>query len=145
MNLTAGPFLHRDSVKIYKYDNTLFAVKVTGAQLKKIMEQQAGNFFNQYQPGDVTISFNPDIRMYNYDMFAGVNYEIDISKPEGSRIVNVTYQGEPLRDDQSLVLALNNYQYGGCFSGTDPGIDVVYGRRGPRYDHGNMSQACRSR
>lgn len=126
-NLTAGPFLHRDSVKIYKYDNTLFAVKVTGAQLKKIMEQQAGNFFNQYQPGDVTISFNPDIRMYNYDMFAGVNYEIDISKPEGSRIVNVTYQGEPLRDDQSLVLALNNYRYGGLVSaGLIQESDVVY-------------------
>ena len=91
------------------------------------MEQQAGNFFNQYQPGDVTISFNPDIRMYNYDMFAGVNYEIDISKPEGSRIVNVTYQGEPLRDDQSLVLALNNYRYGGLVSaGLIQESDVVY-------------------
>ena len=28
-NLQAGPFLHRDSVKIYKYDNTLYGVKVT--------------------------------------------------------------------------------------------------------------------
>lgn len=65
--------------------------------------------------------------MYNYDMFAGVNYEIDISKPEGSRIVNVTYQGEPLRDDQSLVLALNNYRYGGLVSaGLIQESDVVY-------------------
>ena len=60
-------------------------------------------------------------------MFAGVNYEIDISKPEGSRIVNVTYQGEPLRDDQSLVLALNNYRYGGLVSsGLIRESDVVY-------------------
>ena len=51
--------------------------------------------------------------MYNYDEFAGVNYEIDISKPAGSRIQNVTYQGKPLADDQTLVLALNNYRYGG--------------------------------
>ncbi len=126
-NLEAGPFLHRDSVKIYKYDNTLFAVKVTGKQLKAIMEQQAGNFFNQYQPGDVTISFNPDIRMYNYDMFAGVNYEIDISKPAGERIVNVTYKGEPLADDQELVLALNNYRYGGLVgAGLIDEANVVY-------------------
>ena len=55
-----------------------YGVKVTGKQLKAIMEKQAGNFFNQYQPGDVTISFDPSIRMYNYDEFAGVNYEIDI-------------------------------------------------------------------
>lgn len=43
-NLTAGPFLHRDSVKIYKYDNTLFAVKVTGAQLKKSWSNKRETF-----------------------------------------------------------------------------------------------------
>ena len=126
-NLEAGPFLHRDSVKIYKYDNTLFAVKVTGKQLKAIMERQAGGFFNRYQSGDVTVSFNPNIRMYNYDEFAGVNYEIDISKPEGQRIQNVTYQGKPLSDTQTLVLALNNYRYGGLVSaGLLNESDVVY-------------------
>lgn len=126
-NLQKGPFLHRDSVKIYKYDNTLYGVKITGAQLKAIMERQAGGFFNQYQPGDVTISFRPDVRMYNYDEFAGVNYEIDISKPEGSRIQNVTYQGKPLSDTQTLVLALNNYRYGGLVSaGLIKESDVVY-------------------
>ncbi len=126
-NLVKGPFLNRDSVKIYKYDNTLFAVKVTGKQLKAIMEQQAGNFFNTYTPGDVTISFNPNIRLYNYDMFSGVNYEIDISKPAGQRIVNVMYKGAPLTDDVTLTLALNNYRYGGLTNaGLISASDVVY-------------------
>ncbi|MCI9121207.1 MAG: LysM peptidoglycan-binding domain-containing protein [Oscillibacter sp.] len=126
-NLEAGPFLDRDSVKIYKYDNTLYAVKVTGKQLKAIMEDKAGSFFNQYQEGDVTISFNPNIRLYNYDMFAGVNYEINISKPVGSRIENLTYQGHPLGEDETLVLALNNYRYGGLVSaGLINEKDVVY-------------------
>jgi len=126
-NLQAGPFLHRDSVKIYKYDNTLYGVKVTGKQLKAIMEEKAGSFFNQYQPGDVTISFNPNIRMYNYDMFAGVDYEIDISKPVGSRIQNVVYKGHPLTDDETMILALNNYRYGGLVSaGLINESDVVY-------------------
>lgn len=112
-NLPKGDFRKRDGVKIYKYDNTLMAVRITGKQLKAIMEQQAGNFFNQYKPGDVTISFSPKIRLYNYDMFAGVDYDIDISKPVGQRIVNLVYKGAPLHDDQELVLALNNYRYGG--------------------------------
>ena len=112
-NLKAGDFKKKDAVNVYKYDNTLIAVKVTGAQLKAIMEQQAGAYFNQYTPGDVTVSFNPAIRVYNYDMFAGVDYEIDISKPVGERIVNLMYKGEPLAPDQELVLALNNYRYGG--------------------------------
>uniref|UniRef100_UPI002D7EDE1B bifunctional metallophosphatase/5'-nucleotidase n=1 Tax=Oscillibacter sp. TaxID=1945593 RepID=UPI002D7EDE1B len=126
-NLQAGPFLHRDSVKIYKYDNTLYGVKVTGKQMKAIMEEKAGNFFNQYQPGDVTISFNPNIRLYNYDMFAGLDYEIDISKPAGSRIQNVVYKGQPMKDTDTMVLALNNYRYGGLVSaGLLNEADVVY-------------------
>ena len=126
-NLQAGPFLHRDSVKIYKYDNTLYGVKVTGKQMKAIMEEKAGNFFNQYQPGDVTISFNPNIRLYNYDMFAGLDYEIDISKPAGSRIQNVVYKGQPMKDTDTMILALNNYRYGGLVSaGLINEADVVY-------------------
>nr|WP_326209897.1 5'-nucleotidase C-terminal domain-containing protein [uncultured Oscillibacter sp.] len=126
-NLQEGPFLHRDSVKIYKYDNTLYGVKVTGKQMKAIMEEKAGSFFNQYQPGDVTISFNPNIRLYNYDMFAGLDYEIDISKPVGSRIQNVVYKGQPMKDTDTMILALNNYRYGGLVSaGLINESDVVY-------------------
>lgn len=128
-NLTAGDFRKRDGVKVYKFDNTLFGVKVTGKQLKAVMEAQAGNFFNQYKDGDVTISFNPNMRLYLYDTFQGVDYDIDISEPAGSRIKNVTFKGEPLKDDQSLVLAVNNYRYGvlvkkGLISGKPE--DVVF-------------------
>lgn len=111
-NLSEGDFRKKDSVNVYKYDNTLLAVKVTGDALKKIMEQYAGAYFNEYREGDVTISFNPDIRLYNYDMFAGVDYEIDISKPVGERIVNLMFNGQPLLMEDELVLALNNYRYG---------------------------------
>lgn len=128
-NLLKGDYMKKDGVKVYKYDNTLMAVKITGKQLKAIMEQQAGNFFNQYQEGDVTISFNETIRLYNYDMFAGVDYQIDISKPAGQRIVNVMYKGKPLKDSQKLVLALNNYRYGGLAAAgliSDKAEDLVY-------------------
>lgn len=111
-NLKAGDYLKKDGVKVYKYDNTLYGVKITGAQLKSIMELQAGNFYNQWKPGDVTISFNPEVRYYAFDMFAGVDYEIDISKPKGQRIINIIYKDAPLKDDVSLVLAINNHRYG---------------------------------
>lgn len=115
-NLKAGDFRKKDSVNVYKYDNTLMAVKVTGENLKAIMERYAGAYFNQYREGDVTISFNPNIRVYNYDMFAGLSYEIDISKPEGERIVNMMYEGEPIAPEQVFTLALNNYRYGALLS-----------------------------
>ena len=46
-------------------------------------------------------------------MFTGVNYKIDISKPTGSRIVDLTYQGKPVADSDTFKLAINNYRYEG--------------------------------
>ena len=109
-NLKEGDIHKSDSSLIYKYDNTLYKLQMTGAQLKQFMEWSA-EYFNQYQPGDLTISFNPNVRAFNYDMFAGVNYEIDISKPVGERIVNLTWpDGTPVKDDDSFVAAVNNYR-----------------------------------
>ncbi len=111
-NVKAGPFRLQDAAKIYKYDNnTLVGLNITGKNLKEYMEWSAG-YYNQYKDGDLTISFNPDVRAYNYDMFSGVNYDIDISKPVGSRIVNLTYKGQPIKDESIYKLALNDYRFG---------------------------------
>lgn len=110
-NMHEGDIHKSDSSLIYKYDNTLYKMQMTGAQLKKFMEW-AASYFNQYKEGDLTISFSPDIRAYNYDMFAGVDYEIDVSKPAGERIVNLVWSDtkEPVKDDDSFVMAVNNYR-----------------------------------
>jgi 2',3'-cyclic-nucleotide 2'-phosphodiesterase/3'-nucleotidase len=63
------------------------------------------------ETGDISISFNPEKPGYLYDMFSGVDYEIDLSKPVGSRIRNVMFKGKPLANDQRLTLAVNNYRY----------------------------------
>ncbi len=76
--------------KQYKHTNTLYKLHMTGAQLKKYMEWSA-NYYNTFRPGDLTISFNPAIRAYNYDMFEGVLYDVDISAEPGSRIRNLTW------------------------------------------------------
>lgn len=106
----AGPINYGNVFKIYKFDNTLYTVDVTGKELKDYMEWSAA-CYNQWKPGDVTISFNPDKPGYLYDMFQGVDYEIDLSQPAGSRIKNVMFKGQPLKDDQVLKLAVNNYRY----------------------------------
>ena len=67
--------------------------------------------YNQWKPGDISISFNPEKPGYLYDMFAGVDYQIDLSKPAGERIVHLTFKGKPIGDDQKLKLAVNNYRY----------------------------------
>ncbi len=120
-NLKEGEIHKSDSSLIYKYANTLYKMQMTGKQLKQFMEWSV-SYYNQYQPGDLTISFSPSIRAYNYDMFAGVNYDIDISKPAGERIVNLTWpDGTPVKDDDSFEIAVNNYR-----ASTQLLSDVIY-------------------
>ena len=102
--------LHGNIFDIYKFDNTLSTLNVTGKELKGYMEWAAA-CYNQWVPGDINISFEPDHPGYLYDMFAGVDYEINLSKPAGERIEDVMFRGEPLQDDQILKLAVNNYRY----------------------------------
>ncbi len=121
-DLPEGDINYGDIFNIYKFDNTLYRVPVTGAELKAYMEWSA-ECYNQWVPGDINISFDPEYPDYLYDMFAGVEYEIDLSQPKGQRIKNVIFKGEPLTDDQVLTLAVNNYRYssalksGGLVSG----------------------------
>ena len=112
INVKAGPFRIKDACKIYPFDNSIYKLKVTGSQLKAIMERHCGRFFNKFAPGDVTLSFYDKMRMYEYDTFSGVSYKIDISKPIGKRIVDLTYKGKPVYVDQDLTLVVSNYRYG---------------------------------
>ena len=109
-NLKKGDITYANIFDIYKFDNTLYTVKVTGKELKAYMEWSASHY-NQWKEGDISISFNPDVPGYLYDMFAGVDYKIDLSKPAGERIVDVMYKGKPLSDTEELKLAVNNYRY----------------------------------
>ena len=109
-DLPAGSINYGNIFDIYKFDNTLYRVTVTGKELKAYMEW-AAECYNQWVPGDVNISFDPEYPGYLYDMFAGVDYEINLSKPKGERIENVKFKGAPLTDNQTLTLAVNNYRY----------------------------------
>lgn len=110
-NMKKGPITKSGMTSIYKFDNTLIGLEVTGKQLKKYMEWTA-NYFNTYKDGDLTVSFNPEFRGYLYDMFSGVNYDIDISKNPGERITNLTYSknGVSVKDTDKIKLCINNYR-----------------------------------
>ena len=99
-----------DMASIYTYQNTLYKVQMKGWQLRRFMEWSAA-FFKTYQPGDLTIAFDPSTRFYLYDAFEGVNYDIDISQEPGDRIRNLTWMdGRPVDDEESFAVAVNNYR-----------------------------------
>ena len=88
-------------------------IEVTGAQLRAALEHSA-RYFLPYQPGKTAAQLvDPTIMSYNFDIAAGVTYEIDITRPAGERIRNLGFRGAPLAPDAKLRLALNNYRYSG--------------------------------
>ncbi|GLY81330.1 multifunctional 2',3'-cyclic-nucleotide 2'-phosphodiesterase/5'-nucleotidase/3'-nucleotidase [Actinoallomurus iriomotensis] len=112
----AGQVTIKDIAGLYIYDNTLLASVLTGAQVKDYLEYSA-RYYKQVaadapvDPASWTNAHNlPD---YNYDQLSGVTYEVDIAKPEGSRISGLAYDGTPVTDDQKFVVAVNNYRQSG--------------------------------
>ncbi|GAA0078493.1 5'-nucleotidase C-terminal domain-containing protein [Clostridium sp. CTA-5] len=111
-NIAAGTIKKCDTANIYKFDNTLYVLKMTGSQLKKYMEWSFG-YYNKYNPGDLTVSFNKSIPGYNFDMFGGIKYNVDVSKDVGNRVVNLTRNdGSKINDSDELYVTVNNYRGG---------------------------------
>ena len=108
-NLKPGDIRKCDTAQIYKFSNTLYKLHMNGAQLKKYMERSTG-YFKTAEPGDTAVSINEDFPTYNYYMFAGVNYDVNLSREQGSRIENLTWpDGTPVRDEDEFDIAVNNY------------------------------------
>jgi 2',3'-cyclic-nucleotide 2'-phosphodiesterase/3'-nucleotidase len=143
--IPAGAVTVRDIAGLYIYDNTLEAIQFTGAQVRAYLEFSAA-YFKQVSTGGpfaadaVTNAVTPlapgGTPDYNYDIMAGLDaplgYEIDISRPVGSRILNLTYGGAPVGDSDQFVVAINNYRASG--GGNFPGVTtapVVYNAQVP--------------
>ncbi|WAI27721.1 MAG: bifunctional 2',3'-cyclic-nucleotide 2'-phosphodiesterase/3'-nucleotidase [Bacillus paranthracis] len=138
-DIPAGTLAIKNVADLYVYPNTLYAVKVNGAQVKEWLEMSAGQF-NQIDPKKTEEQplVNIGYPTYNFDILDGLKYEIDVTQPakydkdgkvvnaNTNRIVNMTYEGKPVADNQEFIVATNNYRGS---SQTFPGVskgEVVY-------------------
>lgn len=103
-----------DVTDIYIYDNEISVMQLNGTQIIEWLERSAENY-NQIDPdksGEQEL-LNPEFSAYNYDVIEGIEYQLDVTKPKGERVVNATYKGEPLSEDMEFLVVTNNYRAGG--------------------------------
>ncbi|MDP4088893.1 MAG: bifunctional metallophosphatase/5'-nucleotidase [Bacillota bacterium] len=105
----------RDIVSTYIYPNTLRVLRVKGKDIKAALERSAG-YFERYEGGQVRTKKKEGIgafQPYNYDMWEGIEYKLDISKAEGFRVVELKHKGKPIDIEGEYEVVLNNYRAAG--------------------------------
>ena len=108
--LPAGSVTVARIAALYPYDNTLRKIWITGRQLRDYLEYSA-RYFRSDANGSIGV--DPSIPGYNFDIVAGVDYTIDVTKPIGARIAKLMYEGRPVTPTDSFTFALNNYRQTG--------------------------------
>lgn len=118
--------------KLYRYENLLYTMRLTGKEIKNYLEFSYKLWFKQMNNSDDhlllfstdengNIKYDPRNQtpqlkepFYNFDCAAGINYTVDVSKPVGSRIFITTMSdGTPFDLDKSYAVAINSYRGNG--------------------------------
>lgn len=105
-----GPITVARIAALYPYDNTLRAIRISGAQLRAYLEQSARYF---RKSADGVYDVDPQIPGFNYDVVSGVDYTIDVDRPAGSRITRLDFNGRAVTPTDTFTMALNNYRQSG--------------------------------
>lgn len=115
----------RDMFNLYRYENVLYVMRFTGKEIKNILEMSYALWTSQMKSADDHI-MNVDYLLdggqrlgfvnlaYNFDSAAGIIYEVDVSKPEGEKILIKSFaDGTPFEYDQFYLVATNSYRGNG--------------------------------
>ncbi len=96
---------------LYPFDNTLRAVRLSGAQLKAYLEWSARSF--QVDPAG-RIGLNDSVPGYDADIVSGAQYDVDPRRSVGDRIQRLAVRGRPVQPADSFTLALDSRRQTGA-------------------------------
>ena len=130
VKISAGPLTVGDMFKLYRFENMLYTMSMSGSEIKKYLEFSYAEWLNTMKgPGDYLLKFQvskdgkPVIKNgeawlknqpYNFDSAAGIDYTVDVSKPEGKRVTIKSFSnGKPFELDKTYLVAVNSYRGNG--------------------------------
>lgn len=121
-----GPVRVADMFNLYKYENQLFVMRLTGKEIRKALEMSYDLWVNTMtSPNDHLLLLDSQTRgdqqrlgfknfSFNFDSAAGIDYEVDVTKPNGQKVkVLKMSNGEPFDENQYYKVAVNSYRANG--------------------------------
>jgi 2',3'-cyclic-nucleotide 2'-phosphodiesterase/3'-nucleotidase len=100
--IPAGIIRYNDLVLLYGYENLLYVVELTGAQIKNYLEFSYYNWVNNIGP------------TYNFDSAEGIIYRVIKSAPRGSMVEIISMKdGSPFDPDAIYKVAISSYRASG--------------------------------
>lgn len=118
-----GDIYMSDMFNLYKYENLLYMMRLTGHEIKGFLEMSYALWTNQMQsPDDHLLLLNEKDEgfgrlknpSYNFDSAAGILYTVDVTQPEGKKItITGLADGTPFDLDRTYTVAVNSYRGNG--------------------------------
>lgn len=124
--LPAGPITVADMFNLYKYENMLYTMSLTGSEIKDYLEMSYDIWTNRMEYIDdhlLRLRNTESIDMthtgfqypsYNFDSAAGIKYTVDVTKPRGEKItIESMADGSVFDPDATYTVAINSYRGNG--------------------------------
>lgn len=120
-----GDIRMSDMFNLYKYENLLYTMELTGREIKDYLEESYGIWTRQMSAGDEHILLfadeNPTVgnsrlknAAYNFDAAAGIVYTVDVTRPHGEKINIVSMaDGTAFDMGKTYRVAVNSYRGNG--------------------------------
>lgn len=116
--ISEGNVYVSDMFSLYKFENQLCVVRMTGAEVRRYLEMSYGMWVNTIQTADDRLfnvkadkPQNFKFPTYNFDSAAGIDYEVDVTKPAGQRVrILKMSNGQPFNDNAWYQVAMNSYR-----------------------------------
>ncbi len=129
-SISEGELHVSDLFRLYRFENFLYTVRMTGREIDRHLEHAAGQWFSTMKSSsDYMLNYRLDesgrpvmvngtarlrFPSYNFESAMGIRYTVDVSKPEGSRINIISMSdGTPFSPDKEYTVAVNSYRANG--------------------------------
>jgi len=130
VRIEKGPITVADMFKLYRFENMLYTMNLSGEEIQKYLEYSYSGWLNTMKgPNDLLLKFRigkdgkPVLtngkayfknQSYNFDSAAGINYTVDVSRPEGARVtISGFTDGRPFEKNKMYKVAVNSYRGNG--------------------------------